>query len=515
MIEDSKNFDLIVIGSGSGMDVANAAAQRGLRVALIEKNRMGGTCLNRGCIPSKLLIHSADIMELIRQCKTFGININGKILIDFEKIVTRVNSIVDSESEAIQEAYDRIENPKVFYNQCKFVGFKELLLEGVNADLTSSNTVKKGNKRRDSNGHSMNNQRITARNFLIASGSRPWVPRIAGLNESGFITSDQALRLKTQPHSLTIIGGGYICCELAHFFGSLGTKINIIQLRNRLVSEEDEDISNRLTEIFAKKYNVYLGYSTESVSKSNNEGSDSYNHNEEITGNSSSIIYTITARNNSSGKTIRIESDQLLVAAGRIPNSDTLDLGKAGVKLDDRGYILTDEYLQTNVQGIYSLGDVVGKYPFKHSANLEAQYVIHNLIQEQDKVPVDYAAMPHAIFTYPQIAGVGVTEQFLKQQGKKENIDYMRSIYPYIKTGMGLAIEDHEGFVKFLVDKESRRILGCHIIGTDASVLIHEVLIAMKTTDSEGNTGTIENIGRTVHIHPALSEVVARAASQL
>jgi mycothione reductase len=330
MIEDSKNFDLIVIGSGSGMDVANAAAQRGLRVALIEQNRMGGTCLNRGCIPSKLLIHSADVMELIRQCKTFGININGKILIDFEKIVSRVNSIVDSESEEIQEAYDRIENPKVFYNQCKFVGFKELLL-GVNADLTSSNIVKKGNKRRDNNDNSMNNQRITARNFLIASGSRPWVPRIAGLNESGFITSDQALRLKTQPHSLTIIGGGYICCELAHFFGSLGTKINIIQLRNRLISAEDEDISKRLTEIFAKKYNVYLGYSTESVSKSNCEGSDSDNHNKEITGKSSSIIYTIIARNNSSGNTIRIESDQLLVAAGRIPNSDILDLGKVGV----------------------------------------------------------------------------------------------------------------------------------------------------------------------------------------
>ena len=299
MIEDSKNFDLIVIGSGSGMDVANAAAQRGLRVALIEKNRMGGTCLNRGCIPSKLLIHSADVMELIRQCKTFGININGKILIDFEKIVSRVNSIVDSESEEIQEAYDRIENPKVFYNQCKFVGFKELLLEGVNADLTSSNIVKKGNKRRDNNSNSMNNQRITARNFLIASGSRPWVPRIAGLNESGFITSDQALRLKTQPHSLTIIGGGYIGCELAHFFGSLGTKINIIQLRNRLISAEDEDISKRLTEIFAKKFNVYLGYSTDSVSKSNSESSDFYNHNKEITGNSSPIIYTITARNNS------------------------------------------------------------------------------------------------------------------------------------------------------------------------------------------------------------------------
>jgi mycothione reductase len=513
-MSDSSNFDLIVIGAGSGLDVAHAAAQKGISVALIEKDKMGGTCLNRGCIPSKLLIHTADILELIRQGATFGINIQGKISVDFEKIIGRVNSIVDSNSEEIKEAYKKVDNPRVFHGECKFIGAKELLLKSTDGFQPSSRIKRKGNQR-NSNGRSAEKQRVTGRKILIASGSRPRIPKIKGLNASGFITSDQALRLKKQPGNLTIIGGGYICCELAHFFGSLGTKINIIQIQNKLIPTEDEDISKKLTEIFSKKYNVYLGYSTKSVSTVKSYSMDTVQNNKEIMKNDKSKIYKVKARNNRTGSTINVESDQLLIASGRIPNSDTLDLGKTGVKLDDKGYVLTDEFLQTNINGIYSLGDVVGRYPFKHSANLEAHYAIHNILHGQDKIPVDYTAIPHAIFTSPQIAAVGATEQSLKRQGKKVKEDYLKSIYPFINTGMGLAIEDHEGFVKFLVDKENRRILGCHIIGTDAPVLIHEVSVAMKTSDSRGNIGTIDNIRRTVHVHPALSEVVARAASQV
>lgn len=513
MIGDQSDFDLIVIGSGSGLDVANAAAENGLRVALIEKKRMGGTCLNDGCIPSKLLIHSADVMESIRRAEAFGIVIHGKISIDFEKIISRVSGIVDSQSEEIQEAYNKAYNPRLFHNECKFVGIKELDLNVIDVDLRSKKN-KEGSKR-GRKIHETKKQRISAANILIASGSRPKIPKISGLNKAGFITSDQALRLQRRPLALTIIGGGYICCELAHFFGSLGTKINIIQLQDKLIPAEDEDISRKLTDLFALKYHLHLGYSAESVSKLNRDDLDISEQSSEITGSGPNEIYRVVARNRDSGKTITVESDQLLVAVGRVPNSDTLDLSKTGVKLDDKGYIITDEYLQTNVEGIYSLGDVVGRYPFKHSANLEARYAIHNIIQRQDRVPVDYAAIPHAIFTSPQIAGVGATEQSLKQKGKKENKDYLKSIYPFIHTGMGLAIEDFDGFIKFLVDRESRRILGCHIIGTDASVLIHEVVVAMKAFDSDGNIGTIDNITNAVHVHPALSEVVVRAASQI
>jgi len=448
-----REFDLIVIGSGSGLDVANAVAQDGLRVAIVEKARMGGTCLNRGCIPSKLLIHSADVAETIKGAGQFGINV-GEYSVDFEKIVSRTNNIVDSDSDGIRRAFSEIDNPKLFPHEGRFVGEKTISVGG---------------------------QEIKAQKILIASGTRPAIPKIKGLEGTGFITSDEALRLKKQPPTLTIIGGGYIAAELAHFFGSLGTKINIIQRHDVLLPDEDEEVARKFTEVFSKKYSVFLGYSTESVGKSNG-------------------MFNIVAKN-SSGKRIEIESDQLLVAAGRVPNSDTLDLGKTGVKTDGGGFITVDEHLETSVKGIFALGDAVGRYLFKHAANHEAQYAYYNLTHDK-KIPVDYTAMPHAIFSSPQVAGAGYTEKELKEKG----IPYTKAVYPYIRTAMGEAIEDRDGFVNLLASKEGK-ILGCHIIGSHASVLIHEVLVAMKLGAS------VHDIVRTVHVHPALSEVVARAAS--
>jgi mycothione reductase len=463
-----EKFDLIVIGSGSGLDVANAAAvQHGLKVAIIEKDKMGGTCLNRGCIPSKLLIHSADVAEVIKNAGIFGIKVDG-FSVDFEKIVERVNTITDSHSAAIRKSYENSDNPKLFAKECRFVGKKMIALSGTNVN---------------------DELIITAENILIASGTRPKIPKIKGLQESGYITSDEALRLKRQPRTLTFIGGGYITCELAHFYGSLGTEINIIQIEEVLLPKEDKEISHKFTEVFSKKYNVYLGYDVELVFKDD------------------SNTFHIVAKNKFSGKMLELNSEQLLIAVGRIPNSDSLDIIKTGVKLDENGFILVDQYLETNIKGIFALGDIGGRYQFKHNANNESRYAYHNmLVPDTKKVPVDYTAMPHAIFSSPQVAGVGFTEQQLSIKG----IDYQKSVYPYIKTGMGEAIEDRDGFVKFLVSRNDKKILGCHIIGTDASTLIHEVLIAMKAGD-----GTVQSITKTIHIHPALSEVIARAAETI
>ena len=464
-----QKFDLIVIGGGSGLDVANAAAtQHGLKVAIIEKDRLGGTCLNRGCIPSKLLIHSADVAETIKNANLFGIKVDG-FSVDFQKIVERVNGITDHYSDQIKNAFEDIENPKLFAKECKFIEEKTILVG--------------------------DDEKITAENILIASGTRPKIPKkIKGLEGSSYITSDEALRLKKQPRILTFIGGGYITCELAHFYGSLGTEINIIQLGDTLIPNEDEEISKKFTEVFSKKYNVYLGFETEYVSKRKKDDN-----------NDDDPTFHIIAKNSTNGKLLELDSDQLLVAVGRIPNSDMLDIEKTGVKVDEKGFIITDEYLETNVKGIFALGDAVGRYQFKHNANNEARYAFNNILHPNRKVAVDYTVMPHAIFSSPQVAGVGFTEQELK---KKKSVDYQRSIYPYINTAMGEAIEDRDGFVKFLIDRKTRTILGCHIIGSHASILVHEVLVAMKAGD-----GTIDSISRTVHIHPALSEVVARAAS--
>ncbi|MEN3035712.1 MAG: dihydrolipoyl dehydrogenase [Candidatus Methanosuratincola sp.] len=454
-----RQFDLIVIGSGSGLDVAVAAANRGLRVAIIEKGPLGGTCLNRGCIPSKMLIHSADLMEEIKGAGKFGIKVKG-YEVDYPSIVDRVTSEVDSESKSIENALMGSENPILFKGLGKFTGPK---LIGVNGD------------------------EITAEKILIAAGSRPKIPEIEGLRESGFITSDEALRLREQPKTLAIIGGGYIAAELAHFFGSLGTEVTIIHRKEVLLSNEDEEVARAFTDIASKKYRVFTSSEPVSVRR---EGSK----------------YEIAVKDLKASSIVTVRSDQLLVAAGRVPNSDLLDLEKTGVQVDPRGYVKVNEYLETNVPGIYALGDIIGKYQFKHAANLEAEYALQNILSPEDKVPVDYTAMPHAIFASPQIASVGSTEQELRSKG----IDYVAAKWRYIDSGMGKAIEDHDGFVKFLFEKKTLKILGCHIIGTDAATLIHEVIVAMRSC--QGDAFSIIN---TVHIHPALPEVVQRAATNV
>jgi dihydrolipoamide dehydrogenase len=454
-----ESFDVIIIGSGSGLDVANALARQGKKVAIIERNRMGGTCLNRGCIPSKLLIHSADILEIFKNSHLFGINVE-KFSIDYSKIVARVNKFVDESSNIIRYEIAKLDSPRLFSSECNFVGFKTIALKNME-------------------------QQVTAEKILISAGSRPTVPSIEGLPESGYITSDEALSLEIQPKILTILGGGYIACELAHFFGSLGTEINIVSNKDSLIHKEDRDISNKMTELLARKYNVFLNCNTTYISRKKNG-------------------FNLIA-SDSNGE-IKIYSDQLLVAVGRTPNSDTLNLDSTKVKMNEEGYVLTDEYLETNVKGIFALGDIVGRYKFKHSANLEAKYVYHNIMNPYQMVPVDYEAMPHAIFSSPQVAGVGYTEQELERR----HIEYIKSSYKFIDTAMGKAIEDQDGFVKFLVSNKDRTILGCHILGTNASVLIHEVIPIMKTKNP-----TIDAIIRSVHIHPALSEVIARSAHEI
>jgi dihydrolipoamide dehydrogenase len=452
-----QEFDLIVVGSGAGLDVANGLAEQGLRVAIVEKGPLGGTCLNRGCIPSKLLIHSADVAETIKRAHLFGIKVNG-FSVNFPAIIDRVTEYVDNDARAIEESFATIDNPKLFKEDCRFTGHKTL---------------------------QVGKETLKAEKILIAPGGRPSIPKIDGLKESGFITSDEALRLKTQPKELTILGGGYIAAELAHFYGSLGTQINIVERNDVLLHNEDEDIAKAFTSVFKSKHNVLTGFEPIKVSRSGGE-------------------FYVTIKSTRDRETQVLRSDQLLVTSGRIPNSDKLALEKTGVRIDSKGFVITDQYLETNVEGIFALGDAVGHYLFRHSANLEAQYDFNNLLSEE-KIPVDYTAMPHAVFSSPQVAGVGKTEQRLRA----EKADYIVGKYNYIDTAMGKALEDNTGFVKFLFDKKTRRILGCHIMGSDASTLIHEVVVAMRAG------GGAPNITKAVHVHPALSEVVQRAAANI
>ncbi len=451
-----KTFDVLLVGSGSGLEVSSEAAQRGLSVAVVEQGPFGGTCLNRGCIPSKMLIHCADVAETIRRSHLFGIKANVES-VDWQFIIKRVVDEIDGEAHAVEAGNREIPNITVYKGQGRFVGEKTLEVNG---------------------------EQIRGETVVIAAGTRPYIPEIPGLLDLPYITSDEALRLPEQPRRLAIVGGGYIAAEMAHFFGSMGTEVTIIHRRPCLLRGEDEQVAQRFTEVYQRKFNLLLDAH---VSRTYRRGDE--------------FVVEVSVN----GHQDTVAADALLLATGRVPNTDLLEVANTGVKIDSRGYVETDEYLQTSVPGVWSLGDIVGKYLLKHSANLEAAYVAYNIFNPDNRAAVNYHAMPHAIFASPQVAGVGLTEQEAKEQG----ILYKVATYDYYNTAYGSSIEDKDGFVKVLAQPETAEILGCHIIGTDASILIQEVVNAMRmrlTTDA---------ITQSVYVHPAMPEVVQRAFGAL
>ncbi len=448
-----KHYDLIVIGAGSGLDVAVEAAQQGLKTAIIEEGPLGGTCLNRGCIPSKMVLHAADVAEDVRNSDQFGLSAMLK-KINFKKVIERATELVDSEARGIKEGVYSTHNPVLYNVRARFVGKRTL---------------------------QVGKEVITGDKIVIAAGTRPFIPPIEGLDRVPYLTSTQALRLRELPKSMIIIGGGYIAAELGYFYASMGCQITIIQRNKVLLPNIDHEVAEKFTSLWKEKWNVVLNANVEQV---------------EYIGKK--ILVSVKIK----GKTTILKAEKLLVAAGRISNADVLQVGKSGIKTDKKGYIIVDNFMETNVSNIWALGDIAGKFQFKHSANLEAGYVLQNMLGH--KKMVDYYPMPYAIFTNPQIAGVGMSEQEAIL-GKKE---YVVGRYEYKDTGMGAAMGITEGFVKFIVDKKTHEILGCHILGPQASVLIHEVVVAMKANRSRA----LEILQSTVHVHPALSEVVQRAA---
>ncbi len=448
-----KEFDAIVVGAGSGLDIASGYASNGKKVAVVEPGPLGGTCLNRGCIPSKMLIHHADVASTVKDSERFHIDAELNS-VDFSSIVREVNETVSEDAEHIENAVRESDNHTLYKTEAKFVDEKVLEVDG---------------------------EKITADTIFVAAGTRPLVPPIDGLESVDYLTSREALQLEEQPEDLVVIGGGYIAVELAHFYQALGTKVTIIEMSDALVSREDREVSEKFTEIASEKYDVNLGLKASRVEEVGEK-------------------LKVTAEDENGNKH-SFAGDELLVAAGRVPNTDRLKVEKAGIETDERGFVETDEYLRTNIDGIYAIGDIAGNWMFKHSANLEAEHAFRNAMSG-DEHPVDYTAMPHAIFSSPQVSGVGKTEQELEE----EDADYAVGTYGYRKTGMGLALKEEDGFVKVLADPESREILGCHIIGPHASSIIHEVLVAMRS-----GSGKLDDITDTVHIHPALNEVVQRA----
>jgi dihydrolipoamide dehydrogenase len=462
-----EEYDFLVIGSGSGLDVANAAANQGQSVAVVEKGRLGGTCLNRGCIPSKMLLYHANVMETIEHADEFKIDatVTG---VQFADIVREVNEDVHGSSDSIQRGLSSSDRHELYEAEGQFVDDRTLELSGGDHD----------------------GERIRADTVLVAAGTRPAIPPIDGIETVDSLTSTEALQLETPPEHLVIVGGGYIAAELAQFFGTFGSDVSIVGRRPNLLPDADEEVATAFTERYADRFDVYTGYEATDVSEA--DGS--------ITVEARPYTYGDGGDANSE-EPVSVTGDELLVAAGRVPNTDTLNAEAAGIETDEAGFVETDEYLRTTTDRVWALGDIVGEYLLKHNANHEARAVARNLFGDELE-PVDYSAMPFAVFASPEVAGVGLTEQELRVSDQ----EYAKRTYRYEETARGSAMKA-EGFVKPIIDLEGE-ILGCHIIGPEASNLIQEVVVAMTA-----GSGTIQDIRGSVHIHPALSEVVQRAFS--
>jgi mycothione reductase len=462
-----EEFDFLVVGSGSGLDVASVAADRGQSVAVVEKGRLGGTCLNRGCIPSKMLLYHADVLETVERAGEFGIDAAVDD-VAFADIVREVTEDVHEDSDSIRRGLESSDRHTLLSGTGRFVDDRTVeLVDGPDEGATAR-----------------------ADTVLVASGTRPAIPPVDGIEDVDYLTSTEALRLETPPDHLLVVGGGYIAAELGHFFHTFGSDVTIVGRRPNLLPEADEAVAAAFTERFDARdgLTVHTGHEASAVAADG----------EEIRLEAVPYEY---GEGRLDEDPVTATGDELLVAAGRRPNTDTLDVAATGVETDDAGFVETDEYLRTTAEGVWALGDVVGEYLLKHSANHEARTVVRNVFGE-DLEPVDYTAMPFAVFSSPEVAGVGAREGELREEG----VEYATNTYRYGDTARGQAMKT-EGFVKVIVAPDGE-ILGCHILGPEASNLVEEVVVAMKA-----GSGTVADIRESVHIHPALSEVVQRAFS--
>ena len=424
----------------------------GWRIAMVEGSRFGGTCLNRGCIPSKMLVHTADVAQVVRRAGRFGI---GAELtdVDWPAIRDRVFSRIDPVHEKAV-AYRRARGADVFTADGRFVAPKVMMA---------------------------GDDELHSERFVLAAGSRPHIPPIPGLADVPFLTSDTVMRLDSLPESMAVLGGGYIAAEMSHVFGSLGTAVTIIERGGHLLSRQDADIRARFTDLSRDRFDLRLNASVQRVSRVG-----------------SRVRVDLVAP---AGAQV-VEADVLLVASGRQPNSDRLGVAAAGIEVDAHGHVRADDTYATSVPGIWAFGDLANHFQLKHMANAEARVVWHNVAHPDRPRTARFPVVPAAVFADPQVASAGATEQDLQRQGRR----YVSATRAYSSTAYGWALEDTTGFAKILADPDSGLLLGAHIIGPDASILIQPLIQAMclRNTVAQVATGVL-------YIHPALTEVIEQA----
>ncbi len=455
---ETEQFDLIIIGSGSGNSIPEHLND--WKIALVERDVFGGTCLNRGCIPSKMFVLPADVALAADSSARLGIDtqFNGA---DWPMIRDRIFGRIDPISAGGRD-YRATGTPNVtlIEGTARFVGDKTFRIDG---------TVRDGGEH---DGHT-----ITAPQVLIAAGARPIVPPIDGLVQTGFHTSDTIMRLPELPRRLGIIGGGFIAAEMGHVFSALGSKVSLFARSATLLRGFDADVSARFTEVFGTRVDLHLGHPPASVRR---------------TGTGIEI--------SCGDETIVV--DELLVATGRQPNSDLLEAEVGGLVLGSHGTIQVDDTMATSVEGVWAIGDIANHYQLKHLANAEAKVAFWNIAHPDDLHHQSYKAVPSAVFSNPQVATVGLTEA----EAIERRLPYVVGARDYAGTAYGWALVDNTSFAKVLVNSETGLIIGAHIIGQQAASLIQPIVQAMEFGQRA------EDVGRGVfYIHPALTEVVENA----
>lgn len=459
-----KEYDLIIIGTGSAMNIAGPYLHQHpeAKLAVIDKDDPGGICLTRGCIPSKLLLYPADLVRTAEKGSGLGIEMNIE-KVHFNAVMERMRLIVSMDILQIRESLKASPAIDYYPQPASFTAPYTLTVDGE--------TIK-GNM------------------IFLCTGSKPLVPDIPGLGESGYYDSDSFLDMKELPRRWVIIGGGYIAAEYGHFLSSMGAEVTILGRNPQFLKEEEPEISELAQKTISEYMTIHTGAEVTEVRKGD-----------------AGVNVTVSARKGDDA--FEIEADAVLVASGRAPNSDMLNAGAGGIETTVQGWIKVDETFETNQKNVWAFGDATGKHLFKHVANYESEIVYYNAVTGEDPpLKPDYRAVPHAVFTYPEIASVGMREAEAVQLYGEKNIAIGFSLFEQTAKGMAMDLHESGFFVKVILHDESEEIVGAHIIGPEASVLIHEIIAAMNSSERTFPYGMM-------HIHPALSEVVANAFGEL
>ena len=444
-------YDIAVVGSGpAGYVAAIHAAHLGARVALVEKDRLGGTCLNRGCIPTKALVRSAEVLLEAGGANDFGIEVSN-IKINFRKIMARKSRIVS-----------------------RLVSGVGLLMRANKIDvyrgagcILSPHLVK------------VDDERVATRKLIIASGSEPTRLPVPGIDLPGVLTTDGILALKKLPESLVVIGGSYTGVELASIFNVLGTKVTIVKRRPLQLEHIDQEIGRRFARTLSKQgIEVKVGAAVKGIKRN---------------GAALKVVW------DSPEGELGVEGQMVLMATGRVPYTEGLGLAELGIHMEGLS-IVVNERLETNIGGVYAIGDVLGKNMLAHVASYEGEVAVENALGRARQV--DYRVVPYCIFTYPEIAGVGITEAEANNSG----VPYKVSKFPFAACGRAVAMGETKGMVKMICNAKNGRVLGMHIMGPHASDLIAEGVLAMQLG------ATAQDIAHTVHAHPTLPEAVRETA---